>query len=67
MTRHKNVAFIGKVSYFGGGLLMLYPKKNVILENVVNYLNSDEFKENFLFSGRFKIGQRQLSNSYIQE
>ena len=38
---------------------MLYPKKNVNLENVVDYLNSDEFKENFLFSGRFKIGQRQ--------
>jgi adenine-specific DNA-methyltransferase len=67
ITRHKNIAFIGKVSYFGGGLIMLYPKKNVILENVVHYLNSDGFKENFLFSGRFKIGQRQLSNSYIQE
>ncbi len=67
ITRHKNVAFIGKVSYFGGGLIMLYPKKNVNLENVVDYLNSDKFKENFLFSGRFKIGQRQLSNSYIHE
>ena len=67
ITRHKNVAFIGKVSYFGGGLIMLYPKKNVNLENVVDYLNSDEFKENFLFSGRFKIGQRQLSNSYYIE
>lgn len=67
ITRSKNVAFIGKVSYFGGGLIMLYPKKNVNLENVVDYLNSDEFKENFLFSGRFKIGQRQISNSYIHE
>jgi adenine-specific DNA-methyltransferase len=67
ITRHKNIAFIGKVSYFGGGLIMLYPKKEVILENVIDYLNSDEFKENFLFSGRFKIGQRQLSNSYIHE
>jgi hypothetical protein len=46
---------------------MLYPKKNVILENVVDYLNSDGFKENFLFSGRFMIGQRQISNSYIHE
>jgi adenine-specific DNA-methyltransferase len=67
LTRHKNIAFKGIVSYFGGGILMLYPKKNVILENVVDYLNSDGFKENFLFSGRFKIGQRQISNSYIHE
>jgi adenine-specific DNA-methyltransferase len=65
LTRHKNIAFKGIVSYFGGGILMLYPKKNVILENVVDYLNSDGFKENFLFSGRFKIGQRQISSSYI--
>jgi hypothetical protein len=65
ITRHKNVAFVGKVSYFGGGLIMLYPKKNVNIEKVVDYLNSVEFKENFLFSGRFKIGQRQLSNSYM--
>jgi adenine-specific DNA-methyltransferase len=67
LTRHKNIAFKGIVSYFGGGILMLYPKKNVILENVVDYLNSDGFKENFLFSGRFMIGQRQISNSYIHE
>jgi hypothetical protein len=65
LTRHKNIAFKGIVSYFGGGILMLYPKKNVILENVVDFLNSDGFKENFLFSGRFKIGQRQISSSYI--
>lgn len=27
LTRKQNVAFVGKVSYFGGGLLMLIPKK----------------------------------------
>ena len=60
ITRHKNVAFIGTVSYFGGGLIMLLPKKNG-LANLVEYFNSDIFKRYFTFSGRFKIGQRQIS------
>lgn len=64
ITRHKNVAFIGTVSYFGGGLIMLLPKKKD-LTNLVNYFNSDIFKGNFTFSGRFKIGQRQISYSYM--
>lgn len=65
LTRKKNIAFIGKVSYFGGGLLMLKPKDNCDLNKIVDYLNSDEFRDNFIFSGRFKIGHRQLSNSII--
>lgn len=67
LTRKRKVAFLGKVSYFGGGLLMLKPKKKCDLENVVSYLNSDVFRSNFMFSGRFKIGQRQLCNSSIPE
>ena len=63
LTRKEKVAFIGKVQYFGGGLLMMMPKKECDLQKVTNYLNSDSFKKNFIFSGRFKIGQRQLSNS----
>ena len=27
----------------------------------------DEFKKNFIFSGRFKIGHRQISNMYIDK
>lgn len=65
LTRKKNIAFIGKISYFGGGLLMLKPKNNCDLNKIVDYLNSDEFRDNFIFSGRFKIGHRQLSNSII--
>ena len=67
LTRKSNVAFINKVNYFGGSLIMLLPKKDIIcnLNNILNYLNSDEFKKNFIFSGRFKLGHRQLSNSYI--
>lgn len=35
------------------------------LNNIVTYLNSNAFKDNFIFSGRFKIGHRQISNFYI--
>ena len=65
LTRNENVAFLGKVKYFGGGLLILIPKKECNLSNIVSYLNSNTFKSNFMFSGRFKIGHRQISNSYI--
>lgn len=63
LTRNREVAFIGKVQYFGGSLLMLLPKKECDLKKVVSYLNSISFKKNFIYSGRFKIGHRQLSNS----
>jgi adenine-specific DNA-methyltransferase len=91
LTRIKNIAFVDKVRYFGGGLIMLLPKKecpaqencarlcsslagchNIVaplrecnLNNIVAYLNSDVFKNNFIYSGRFKIGHRQISNFYI--
>ena len=65
LTRTQNVAFLDKVQYFGGGLIMLKPKKKCNLNNIVSYINSDKFKDNFVFSGRFKIGHRQICNSYI--
>jgi adenine-specific DNA-methyltransferase len=102
LTRKTNIAFIGKVNYFGCGLIILIPKKidineendeknneeineeinkqineknnkknneknnkNIDLNKIKEYMNSDLFKNNFLFSGRFKIGHRQISNSYI--
>jgi adenine-specific DNA-methyltransferase len=65
LTRKLNVSFLGKVNYFGGGLIMLKPKKKCNLNNIVTYMNSNTFKDNFMFSGRFKIGHRQISNSYI--
>lgn len=64
LTREKNIAFIGRVDYFGG-LIMMRPTKKCNLEKIVDYLNSDTFKSNYMYSGRFKIGHRQLSNSYI--
>jgi len=66
LTRKKNVSFLGKIGYFGGGLIMLKPKKEDLnLNKTISYLNSDLFKNNFIFSGRFKIGHRQLCNSFI--
>jgi hypothetical protein len=65
LTRFDVIAFEGKIQYFGGKLLMLKPKKNVNLTNIINYLNSKEFKRNFTYSGRFKIGQKQLLDSII--
>ena len=67
LTRRDNVAFLGKVCYFGGTLIMMLPKKTCKLDLncIVEYLNTPVFKNNFIFSGRFKIGQRQICNSYI--
>lgn len=53
LTRKTNVSFLSKVNYFGGGLIMLIPKKKCNLNNVVSYLNNNKFKDNFMFSGRF--------------
>ena len=64
LTRLQNVAFTGKVNYFGGNLLMLIPKAEINLNKVIEFINSGEFKNNYIFSGRFKIGHRQLFNSY---
>lgn len=65
LTRKPNVSFLGKVNYFNGGLIILIPKKKCNLNNIISYINSDIFKNNFMFSGRFKIGHRQISNSHI--
>ena len=65
LTRKKKVSFLGKVGYFGGSLIMLLPKKKCNLTNIAAYINSEIFMHNFMFSGRFKIGHRQISNSLI--
>lgn len=68
MTRQTTIAFIDKVQYFGGNLLILIPKKDMPkdkLELILTYLNSDDFKKYHISSGRFKITHRVLSNSGI--
>ena len=67
LTRKPKVCFVGNVNYFGGGLIMLRLKghSSYNINKIATYINSDAFKTNFMFSGRFKIGHRQISNSYI--
>lgn len=65
LTRQKEISFIGEVNYFGNNLIMLIPKKECDLDKIILYLNSDLFKKNYIFSGRFKIGHRQISNSFM--
>jgi adenine-specific DNA-methyltransferase len=65
MTRKAEVAFEGTVQYFGGTLLCLVPKKKQSLKKIVSYLNSDSFKNDYTYSGRFKIGHKQVSNAVI--
>ena len=65
LTRHEKVAFAGKVRYFGGGLLCLIPKREIddfLMNDIVKFLNGENFRKNYTYSGRFKIGQRQLVN-----
>jgi len=65
MTRNKEVAFLDKVQYFGGTLLCLIPKTSMTsqeLESIVKQLNSSDFQKDYLYSGRFKIGHKQVSN-----
>lgn len=66
ITRKNQVAFIDKVQYFGGGLLCLIPKGDIDLKKVMNYINSDSFKKDYMYAGRFKIGHKQLCNACIE-
>lgn len=64
ITRDKEVAFIGKVQYFGSNLVCLIPNfhSKINLKHVVDYLNSDEGRREYTFSGRYKIGPSLLQN-----
>lgn len=62
MTRNKEVAFVGKVQYFGGSLLCLVPKKQEDLQKIVCYFNSALFQKDYMYAGRFKIGHKQVSS-----
>ena len=63
LSRNKNIAFIDKVKLFGGKLIIMIPKKKINLKKIITYMNSDEFKNNYMYSGRFKIGHKQLSEA----
>ena len=60
ITRKKEVAFLGTVQYFGGGLLCMIPKEPLSLEPIVEWLNGETFQKDYRYAGRFKMGQKQL-------
>jgi adenine-specific DNA-methyltransferase len=68
MTRHKEVAFLGNVQYFGGTLLCLVPKNDMYemeLQKIIQYINMDSFQKDYRYAGRFKIGHKQISTAIL--
>jgi adenine-specific DNA-methyltransferase len=68
ITRNKEVGFLGNVQYFGGSLLCLVPKEAMTeseLQTILQYINSDIFQKDYIYAGRFKIGQKQICNAMI--
>lgn len=74
ITRKAIIAFKGSVQYFSGSLIMLKPKNkiektlgiglSVLIDKTLSCLNND-IRKLFTYSGRFKVGHRSLSKSYI--
>lgn len=64
LTRSDQIAFVGEVEFFSGNLLLLIPKtgNEQNIYELINYLNSPEFKVQHTFADRFKITHRQLSH-----
>ena len=68
ITRSQEVAFIDKVQHFGGSLLCLMPKATMTkeeLEKIVSFLNTKDLQKDYVYSGRFKIGHKQVCNIII--
>lgn len=68
LTRQKDVFKAGKVDYYDGSLLCMYPKQQLDdnqVEKLIEYLNSEKYLQHFLYSGRYKVGQKTLADSYI--
>ncbi len=66
LTRKPDPFFISTVCYFDGSLICLKPKdKSINLIDICDYLNSEEFLNNFNYSGRYKFGQKSLCDALI--
>ena len=68
ITRSQEVAFIDKVQHFGGSLLCLMPKATMTkeeLEKIVSFLNTKDLQKDYVYSGRFKIGHKQVCNIIV--
>lgn len=61
MTRADEVAFVSTVQLFGGSLLCLIPKEPIAEEALAAAAAAiNQKREEYLYSGRFKIGQKQV-------
>lgn len=67
MSRKDTIASVGRVSYFGGSLLMLLPKDDAAigLDDICSRINSRCFRNNYTYDKRFVISQKQLLNASI--
>jgi adenine-specific DNA-methyltransferase len=68
MTRNQEVAFMDKVQNFGGTLLCLIPKEEMTeaeLKKIVSFLNTKDLQKDYMYSGRFKIGHKQVCNIIV--
>jgi adenine-specific DNA-methyltransferase len=66
ISRKKIIAFESKVGFFSANLLCILPKVSCKLSETVHYLNSEDFRKNYTYSGKFVIGQRQLESHLIK-
>jgi adenine-specific DNA-methyltransferase len=68
LTRNTNVFTIGTVQHYEGSLLCMFPKNNVVvqkLDAIIKHLNTEDFLHHFLYSGRYKVGQKTLGDNFI--
>ena len=65
ITRKRPVFIKGTVTRFDGSLLCLFPKRSINLDTLRIYMNSDDFLQTFLFAGRYKLGQKSLSDCHL--
>ena len=63
ITRKDLVATKGQVQLFSGSLLCLIPKETLNLDDIVDQINAN--RNDYTYSGRFKITHRQLSKMRI--
>lgn len=68
ILRTGSVAAVDSVKNFGGGLLCLIPKMDMTAEQlhkITEYFNDAQFKAQYTYAGRFKIGQKQLCSAVL--
>lgn len=63
LTRSDVIAEVGEVRLFSAKMLILIPKVEINLEEYCDKINN--FRNEHLYSGRFKIGHKELLNKFL--